>query len=52
MWEVDAEDLLASGASTFNLTYYALAYHVGGTNPSTEGCGGGILMSANVAFYD
>ena len=51
VWEVDAADLLASGAVDFNLTYYALSYHVGGTNPSTGGCGGGILMSANVAFY-
>lgn len=39
-------------AQEFNLTYFALAYDVGGKHPSEDGCDGGILMTANVAFYD
>lgn len=51
VWDV-TEAALADGLSSFNLTYYALAYDVGGTNPTQDGCDGGILMTANVAFYD
>lgn len=47
----DVTDAVA-GRATFNLTYYALAYDVGGKHPTEDGCNGGILMTANVAFYD
>ena len=49
VWDV-SEAALGAGP-TFNLTYFALSYNVGGSNPSQKGCGGGIIMQAAVAFY-
>jgi hypothetical protein len=57
VWDITAA--LVSGSTdqsslppAFELTYYALAYGVGGTDPSDAGCGGNIIMSASVSFYD
>ena len=42
-----------SGGSpgSFDLRYYALSYKVGGFDPSEDGPGGHITMSARVSFY-
>ena len=53
-WDVtDAikRSLSPSSPGTFELSYHALSYNVGGTHPSEDGCGGTIIMNAQVAFY-
>ena len=50
VWDVSAA--LSLDPSVVNtITYHALAYDVGGANPTEHGCGGGILLSNSLAFY-
>ena len=50
VWDVTAA-LSLDPAVTNTITYRALAYDVGGANPTEQGCGGGILLSNSLAFY-
>jgi len=37
--------------ASFDLTYKAYSYLVGGDVPSEQGCGGHIIMTSRVTFY-
>jgi len=49
LWDVSAAVDKNGGALRIN--YSALSYYVGGSHPSSDGCGGDIIFSAALVFY-